>query len=222
MIVYVESNFLLELARQQEQAASAEEILRLAEHGGVDLAFPTFAACEPFSTLTYYSAQRNRFVNQELLPQLRDLSRLEPQRGHVPLLQQLQHTLLTLGRSEMERLEATVARLMRAGRSIPLTAPVFEEARFSRSSLGLSVQDAIVYALVLTDLRRRPKKTPKCFLSTNLNDFGDPAIKGELARFHCEFKAKFDAGLAYIWSRTGLTRRRGPQAARGGRGRRGK
>lgn len=39
MIVYVESNFCLELAFQQEEEAHAQEILRLAEAGRLELVF---------------------------------------------------------------------------------------------------------------------------------------------------------------------------------------
>ena len=40
MIVYIESNFVLELALQQEQAQSAEAILALAESNALRLILP--------------------------------------------------------------------------------------------------------------------------------------------------------------------------------------
>ena len=46
MIAYVESNFCLELAFQQEEEVQAEEILQLAEGGRFELVFPQFAVCE--------------------------------------------------------------------------------------------------------------------------------------------------------------------------------
>ncbi len=41
MIVYVESNFILEVALEQEQFASAEAILKLVEENKIKLAFPS-------------------------------------------------------------------------------------------------------------------------------------------------------------------------------------
>lgn len=38
MIVYVESNFILEIVLKQQHAASAEAVLQLAEMGKIDLA----------------------------------------------------------------------------------------------------------------------------------------------------------------------------------------
>ena len=40
MIVYVETNFLLELAYLQERCASCDEILRLANTGAINLVLP--------------------------------------------------------------------------------------------------------------------------------------------------------------------------------------
>jgi hypothetical protein len=51
MIVYVESNFCLELAFQQEQEAQAEQILQLAEAGRVELVFPIFVAASVLGDL---------------------------------------------------------------------------------------------------------------------------------------------------------------------------
>lgn len=48
MIVYVESNFVLELALGQEQSASAEAILALAEAKKIELVVLGFALSEPF------------------------------------------------------------------------------------------------------------------------------------------------------------------------------
>lgn len=73
MILYVESNFPLELARQQEEAAHVRELLRSAEARKVSLAFSVFAICEPFSTLTRYASDRARFVDsvRRLTPRTR-------------------------------------------------------------------------------------------------------------------------------------------------------
>ena len=49
MIVYVESNFVLELALGQEGSVSAESILILAEQGDIEIVFSSFAISEPFA-----------------------------------------------------------------------------------------------------------------------------------------------------------------------------
>lgn len=52
MIVYVETNFVLEVALGQEQAEAAAEILNRAEGGEIELAIPYLSLVEPFSTVT--------------------------------------------------------------------------------------------------------------------------------------------------------------------------
>lgn len=58
MIVYVESNFVLEIALEQREASSAEAILGLAENGEIELAIPAVALAEPFSKLGYRNVDR--------------------------------------------------------------------------------------------------------------------------------------------------------------------
>ena len=49
MKVYVETNFVLELALEQAQHAECEEILRLAESKSVEIALPAFSFVESAS-----------------------------------------------------------------------------------------------------------------------------------------------------------------------------
>lgn len=58
MRVYVESNFLLEIALEQEQAEAALLILELADARLITLSIPSFALSEPFSTLAYRRVRR--------------------------------------------------------------------------------------------------------------------------------------------------------------------
>ena len=52
MNVYIESNFVLELALLQEQSSSCEEILGLCESRGVRFVVPAYSLAEPYETLT--------------------------------------------------------------------------------------------------------------------------------------------------------------------------
>ena len=56
MNVYVESNFVLELAFLQEQFASCEEILSEAHR--IQLLIPTYSLAEPYEALTTQQKRR--------------------------------------------------------------------------------------------------------------------------------------------------------------------
>jgi hypothetical protein len=130
--VRTESNFCLELAFQQEEEAGAEEILKLSEAGKVDLIFPQFAVCEPFSTLNRYENERRNFLN-DLNAQLSELRRSAPHQPVVVGTQPLVATLTRIGQDQASRLENVIERMLRCGRSIPLTADLFAQARQLRN-----------------------------------------------------------------------------------------
>jgi predicted nucleic acid-binding protein len=199
MIVYVESNFCLELAFQQEEEAQAEEILQLAEAGQVEFVFPQFAVCEPFSTLNRYDNERRRFLN-ELNKHLSELNRSAPHQGIVAGTLPLVATLTRIGQDQSNRLETVVGRMLTCGRSIPLTAPLFASAQQIEGQYDLSPQDAIVAASVLGDLQQQnAPKDSHVFLSRNSKDFSP--MKADFDAKGCRYIGKFDDGLKFIHSK---------------------
>ncbi len=80
MTVYVESNFVLEAALQQEQSDSCEGMINLAVSGRIALVIPAFSLAEPHQALTQKEKARNRLSN-ELLHQLSELGRSKPYRA---------------------------------------------------------------------------------------------------------------------------------------------
>ena len=77
MIVYVESNFVLELALLQEESASCEAILQLAENGAIKLAMPAFSLGEPYETLVRRHGERRGLVSK-LESEFKQLRRSSP------------------------------------------------------------------------------------------------------------------------------------------------
>jgi hypothetical protein len=58
--VYVESNFVLELALVQEQHASCEQILILCEASDIQIIVPAYSIVEPYETLKRHHLDRER------------------------------------------------------------------------------------------------------------------------------------------------------------------
>lgn len=61
MKVYVETNFVLELALEQAQHESCEQLLRLSEGGRIELVIPAYSLVEPHETLRRRHLNRERF-----------------------------------------------------------------------------------------------------------------------------------------------------------------
>ena len=74
MIVYVETNFILELAFEQDQHLAANRILELSEKGKIEIAFPGFSIGESLSKVTRQERDRNESYNS-LIPKLEQLKR---------------------------------------------------------------------------------------------------------------------------------------------------
>jgi predicted nucleic acid-binding protein len=195
MRVYVESNFPLELARQQEEVAQAEELLLLAESGRIELIYPAIALTEPFSTLLRYSNERSKAL-ETLNHQLNDLGRSQPHKPLVASSAALVAALTTSIKDETDLLEHAVDRMLRCGRSITLTSSVFSSARAAEVQYGLTPQDAIVFASIIEDLGSPgAASSPSCFLSKNSKDFW--ATRGEFASRQCRYMSKFSDGLKF-------------------------
>ncbi|MHB8598819.1 MAG: hypothetical protein ACYDER_18625 [Ktedonobacteraceae bacterium] len=183
MIVYVESNFILEIVLKQQQAASAEAVLHLAEMGKIEIAFPSFALSEPFATIT----RRER--DQERLG-----------KAIEGMLDQLPIMLTNASRKERDSLWSVISRLVAIGTSLETNKACLTQALAYQMSPGLTSQDSIIYAATILDLQQRPFGESKCFLNKNSYDFKVPSIITELNSYNCWYEHRFAQGLNFIRS----------------------
>lgn len=201
MTVYVETNFVLELALGQEQADSCREILRLAESDRLVLAIPAYSLMEPYEKLIR-DAQRRQSLANELEQELTQLGRAEAFEAEIDAFEELAALLTRRREQELSRLRKTKSALLRAGNVLPLSAPALEESLHLQRGFNLSPQDACVLAVVLQHLRAEGADArssgPSCFVNRDASDFGDPDIEERLARHDCQIKYRFDDGLAFI------------------------
>lgn len=181
MIVYVESNFILEMVLRQREAGSAVRILELAENRKIELAFPSSALCEPFWTITRRERDQGR------------LSKLLE-----GMIDQLPTLLANAAKKEKDSLWATVSRLVEVGTSIETDRACLRRALEYQKRFDFSQQDSIIYSAVIADIRRRPFAEAKCFISTNYKDFKDPEIITELNGHNCRYEQSFGRGLNFI------------------------
>jgi predicted nucleic acid-binding protein len=199
MIVYIESNFILQLALQQEESEEAEAILKLAQSGDIELAFPAFAISEPFSTITYHDIERRR-VYDLLSREATQLHRSALHQQIVPTLKSLLATWVDLGQNETSSLQSTVQLLLDVGKLIEITSSTFNQALAYQIAYGLLPKDSIIYAGIMADLQRAPREELKCFVSSD-SDFGiHPAIKSELQTYNCRYISKFSQALQFVKS----------------------
>lgn len=197
MIVYVESNFILELAYLQEDHENCGRILKLAEAGKIQLILPAFAIAEPFSAWVGRKRRREH-LHSELTQELRELGRSEPYAGSREEFQDVTKALLVSGEEEKLRLDAAIAQILKESELIPIEADVIRSAIEIQTRNRLSPQDSIIYASVLSHVANVSKEEPKCFITKNSRDFSNPDIVQELSALGCELGTNFGEGYGLI------------------------
>lgn len=185
MTLYVESNFVLEIALGQEELASAEWLLAAAQRGLVHIALPSLAICEPFSRVTRAIRDRQAVLRQ-LGAHVDQLGRSAPHDQEVAELEAVPSLIGRIDRREETRLQATIERLLAVARIIELDRSRFQNAIGLRDRFSLAIEDAIVLAVVLADLERYKSPKRHLFANRNRTDFNNPEIVAELQRRGCD------------------------------------
>lgn len=191
MNVFVESNFLLEIAFQQEHHTACERILAGAATEKYTLHVPQYALTEVFQTLHRRSSERaeyQRYFQKEIEQHRREAEVDSDEVDHLVRL--LNDLLTTRTATQAARLFALTQKLAAEAPGPPLTAAVLTEAPALQAAHGLGAQDALVYASVLAGLRQLPDG-PKLFITRNNSDFEKPSIVEELQRHTCKLLANF-------------------------------
>ncbi len=198
MNVYVESNFVLELALLQEQSASCEDILGLCETGRARLVVPAYSLAEPYETLTRRQKQRKR-LKEELDDVLGQIARTATYAERLDGFRDVTALLVNIDDEESKRLEEVRSRLTKAAEVIPLDASVSSASAQHQRIHRFAPQDALVYSAVLSHLERdRPPRS--CFLNRNSRDFDDQTVVEQLERHNCKLLPRFDSGSQFIRS----------------------
>src|SRR5437868_14166220 len=113
MTVYVESNFVLELAYLQEEHESCESLLGLAEDHKIELALPAFSITEARLSLGARAERRRKF-RDHLARELRELIRSKPYDKLSSTTDPLTRALIDSIEEERKRFEPVLARLLKA------------------------------------------------------------------------------------------------------------
>jgi predicted nucleic acid-binding protein len=197
VIIYVESNFILELAFRQEDFESCENILQLAEAGKIELMLPAYCLGEPYERLVRRDRQR-REVHRKLSEELRELARSAPYADAAANLNNFTGLLVESGEQEMSQLNAVLVRLLDISTLIPLDREVLGNALLAQQNLGLSPQDSFVYASVHSKVINENRA--QCFVNKNTRDFLIPEIEEDFEAHNCRLIGKFSDSLNYAKS----------------------
>lgn len=201
MKLYVETNFVLTLALEQEHAGFDEctRMLELAEDDALELVLPAFALYEANHALVGKRRRREQ-VRRDLERELRDIQRSREFSGSTALAASFMEILVTSAGNAEKRFNDVGQRLLTTARLLPLSADIVQRGldHVMRSAPDLAFPDAVVYASIMTDLEGSDE--PSCFVTTNSKDFGSPDINDALVARDCKTLFRFEDALRYAMS----------------------
>ena len=199
MNVYVESNFVLELALRQAQSESCFTLVNYAVDHQIALVVPAYSLAEPYETITRRAKERAD-VKRAIDETLAQLQRTSLYAERVDQLRPLTSLLISSAYDERSQLEAAVELMANVSEVIPLTGEVIRESLKCQGDLDFSPQDAFVYASVVSHLKESGSVGQHCFLTRDAKDFDDQSVVDELANWGCKLLTNFDQGLDFVRS----------------------
>lgn len=200
MIVYVETNFVLELALLQAEHQDCVTLLEMAAAGEMTFAIPAFSLSEPYGTLIA-RGKRRKDVRDTLHNIVEELSRSDPYTELPRTAQSVMDLLNNSAAEERQRLDATVGRIVAVATVLPLDGDTFRAALALLASQDIPPQDALVYSSISQHMQANQHDT-KCFITKNVKDFANPDNLATLAANDCRLLPRFSHGVGYIRSRT--------------------
>ncbi len=194
MDVFVESNFVLELAFTQQEQTDCAKLLLAAKQGAVQLHLPVYCLTEVFQTSERLRKERDatrRILRNEIGQHLRE-ENADAQKMEV-LDQMLTELLEARTRTQAKQMFEVTTDLAASANLIQLSAATMRRAQQAQLQHELSPQDALVYASVLIELEGLPVEQEKIFMTRNKADFDKELLAKELDQFNCKLFFRFSA-----------------------------
>ena len=198
MVVYVETNFILEMGYRQAEDEYCERIVEHAENGRIALAIPSFSVGESYETSYRRKKERESFVSDLR----RRRSQLSYSADHDVLAGRIQTVIDSLLDSidrDNRRLSQVLSRLSGLAEFISLDASSLALAQQYQDDIQMAPQDSLVLGSVVSHLSETNPNVC-CFLNKNVKDFGQPRVRNELRERDCRIIYSFEQGLSYISS----------------------
>jgi predicted nucleic acid-binding protein len=199
LIVYVETNFVLELAYLRPTSDSCERLIDLARQKAISIVIPAFALMEARLAWQGIVKRRSR-LHADVRTELAELARSRPLVGIGEQSQTFVAALIETAQVDRSRLESAIGSLAAHARIIPMEGETVSSALSIEQRLGLSPPDSLIYASVLHHMKDAGVDA-KLFVTQNARDFAIPSIEDELASHGCKLLTAFDNAESFIRSR---------------------
>jgi len=197
LIVYVETNFVLELAYLRPTSDNCQRLLELARNDRIDIVVSSFALVEARLAWQRNVKRRNR-LHAAVRTELGELSRSRPLVDIPTQSQAFVAALIDTAQQDRARLEIAIETLADIGTVTLTPSRTLARAYEIEQRLGLSPQDALVYASVIEHIES-DDSPDKLFVTQNRRDF--LVVEDDFANYDCKLLFTFNAAEGYVRSR---------------------
>jgi hypothetical protein len=194
--IFVETNFVIEVALEQQEVTACEVLLQLAAEHRIRLLVPAYSFVEPHETFTRRHIDREA-LRSRMSNELAQLARSTPLTERVAASQDLVKLLVDSAEYETTRLDEVKQRIWAISEVLPLDLTVLQSATDCQRRFDLSAQDAVVYASIRAQLQN-DRAPESCFVSRNPGDFDNPDLRQDLAALNCKYFSSFATAVQYI------------------------
>jgi len=199
MIVFVESNFILELVYRQEQSGSAAQILGFAKDRKIKLVLPSFSLVESLETIRRRTLETEKTLAE--LEKFRQRSgRTKERRRLAGLIGTVTGSVRTVDQAANRNYPVVLRKLVKYATRIELSEQIIMNSFKLEADARLKRPDAIILASIIADLTKRRGHELKLFVSRDNKDFGRPEVGKELKQSNCLFLSDFRDAVRRIRS----------------------
>ena len=203
MIVYVESNFLLELSLMRAEKNDCEMLIRWAEQGLLTLALPSFSVTEVYEALIRRKKIRNK-LQQDINRELGELARSQPYQTRIASVLRSTHVITQASEAEQLQLDQVLHTVLNSILLLPINAQIIQQAAFFRQQFDrLELQDSIVVASIWEHLQHTTAM-PRIFVSQDRGIAANPDIEALFEPLQCRLFSSFRNVAGYLIHQHGL------------------
>jgi hypothetical protein len=197
VIVYVETNFVFELATGRDKNDSCALLLEWCRQQRIALRIPAYALPETRTALRRRASIQDG-VARDLEYQYRDLDRMRSP-DVADLYRTSAKELKSTASNERNRLEAVSKELLRTAELVPLDREIIRlSERFRALEVLTGDADLLIFASVMRDLEQRKTAgdtSPSLFITGDA-DFGN--VRKWLKPYTCDLLTSYSAAVARL------------------------
>jgi hypothetical protein len=198
MIVFVETNFLLELVLMHGEASAVSKLIEFASKKKIELVIPSFSMIEP-----HYKLEGDRRVRTRLLASIDEqVGQIARSKGFESLRDQSISLLKALAHkadADKMNFDTVTQRVIGLATVIPLTVDVLKRA-IVWQAMDLEPFDALVFASIEIHLQANP--TDECiFASKDKKAFLQQAVSNALKSLGCTVIPTFTNAVGFVEAR---------------------